>query len=90
MANKVPWQKIKELAAQLAEDLWKSEESKMRRIIESAAAGEKEINVSFTHTIGCNEDLPTIRTKIAFSERFSATSSAQVEDPAQLTLGEKP
>lgn len=85
----IPWQKIKEIAAELSDDLWKSEEKEMRRIIEAAPAEEKQINVSFSHTIDCNGDLPTIKTKISFSERFTKSKSEQVEDPAQLTLGEK-
>ena len=89
MAKTIPWLKVKELAAELSSALWVSEEKEMRRIIEAAPKEEKEIVVTFSHTIDCNTDLPTVKSKIAFSERFTATGSGSVEDPAQLTLGEK-
>ncbi len=84
----IPWIKIKELAIELSGNLC-DEEKEIRRIIDAAPANEKQITVTFQHTIDCDGDLPTIKAKISFSEKFSATETASVEDPAQLTLGEK-
>ena len=80
------WNKIKELALELSGVLWDSEEKEIRRIIDAAPVEEKQIVVSFAHTIDCDGLMPTIKCKISFSEKFSATETASVEDPAQLPL----
>lgn len=88
---KIPWNKIKELAIQLSGQTWDDEEKELRRIIDEAKQAEdKIISVSFAHTIDCSGDFPTVKTKISFSQKFSAEASGSVDDPAQLTLGEKP
>lgn len=86
---KIPWQKVKELAIDLTGQLWNEEEKEIRRIIDAAPADEKVITVSFSHVIDCNGETPSIKTKIGFSEKFSATKTASVDDPAQMKLGEK-
>jgi len=88
---KIPWQKIKELILQLSGQVWDDEEKQMRRIIdETKDAADKVIAVSFAHTIDCSGDVPTVKTKISFSQKFSAEASGSVDDPAQMVLGEKP
>lgn len=86
----IPWQKIKELALSLSGQLWNSEEKEIRRIVEALPEEERVIAVSFNHTIDCSGDTPTVKTKISFSEKFSDTATGSVDDPAQMTLGEKP
>lgn len=87
---RIPWQKVKELALSLSGQLWNSEEKEIRRIVEALPEEERVIAVSFNHTIDCSGDTPTVKTKISFSERFTDTASGSVDDPAQMTLGEKP
>ena len=88
---RVPWGKVKELAMNLAGQLWDEEEKEMRRIIEQAKSDEdKQIVVSYAVTIDCSLKTPTIKAKISFSEKFSETASGSVDDPDQLILGEKP
>jgi len=85
---KIPWNKVKELALELSGNLWDDQEKEIRRIVEAAPADEKQIVVSFAHTIDCNGDSPTIKTKVSFSEKFSETATGSVDDPAQMTLEE--
>ena len=88
---KIPWQKIKELILQLSGQVWDDEEKEMRRIIDGIKdTADKVITVSFSHTIDCSQDAPTVKTKISFSEKFQAEASGSVDDPAQMVLGEKP
>ncbi len=85
---KIPWNKVREKVAELSESLWLDEEDEIRRIVDTAPKEEKIISVAFTHTVDCSGDMPTIKSKISFSEKFSLTVTGSVDDPAQMTLGE--
>lgn len=90
MAQKIPWQKIKELALQQVGQLWDDEEKEMRRIVDAATDDEKVLAVSFSLAIDCTTDPITAETKISFSQKFSSKVSGSIDDPAQMSLREKP
>jgi len=86
MSKQIPYQQIKDLILDLSSDLWDAEEKEISRIIGAAPADEKQIVVAFQHTVDCNEKTPTVKTKISFAEKFTATASGSVDDPEQEKL----
>jgi len=88
----IPYGKIKSLLVELTGQLWDDEWQEVKRIVEAAPQDERIIQVAFNHTIDCTGELPCIKTKISFSEKFTATATASVDDPdqADLPLGDPP
>lgn len=90
MAARIPWQKIKELVLTQIGQVWDDEEKEMRRIIDAAKGEDKALGISFAVTVDCTGEPITAETKISFSEKFSTKVTGSIDDPDQMTLGEKP
>lgn len=86
MSKQIPYQQIKDLIIDLTGDLWDMEEKEIKRIVDAAPLEERQIVVAFQSTVDCSGKTPTVKTKISFSEKFTAAASGSVDDPDQEKL----